>query len=90
MQIKLCDIACDEAENNPFQARKYALITNVHLAHCNNNKILCIYVDTSASDTHCAGAATQILQDDKHLYHNDKRREPSSILSGHFDLMQMR
>ena len=87
-RVRLCDIKWGDAEERSFKQCKDALQHRVTLAHRDEHKRLCFYVD--ASDTHWAGIATQVPNDDVHLPHQDKRHEPLAFLSGHFTDTQLR
>lgn len=87
-RVKLRDLGRTQHKTNALYACKQALKSHVTLAHRDESKRLCFYID--ALDTHWAEIATQIPREDMHLPHCDKHHEPVAVLSGHFTQTPLR
>lgn len=81
-------VGWSQTEINAFHTCREALCKGSRLAHLEDNKRICFYVD--ALDDHWVGITTQIPIEDIHLPHNEKRHEPLSFLSGRFTDTQSR
>lgn len=86
-RVRLSSLGWSDNENAAFENCKNALANQMTLAHRDESKRVCVYMD--ASDKYWSGIMTQVPVPDLRNPHSQQAHEPLAFLSGQFNSTQL-